>query len=388
MLDRLQLAEYLELLELFPVLAITGPRQCGKTTLAQMLSLKLKRQTIYLDMESYTDRNKLTDPEIYFKENLDKCLIIDEIQFYPDLFPLIRSTIDHTRIPARFIILGSASPVLLQQSAESLAGRIVYRELAPFNLMEVHRSNQNIHWLRGGFPEAFLAADQKNSFRWVASFVNTYIQRDLTRLGFISSINVFMRFFSMLAHSQGDIFNQNNFARSLGVSGPTVKKYLYYLEEAYLVRVLQAYHFNTKKRLVKAPKVYLRDTGILHYISHINNKDDLQNSVLLGASWEGYVIEQITQLLDDDVYPYYYRTHHGTECDLVLERGNRVIAAIEVKYSNAPKASKGFAITLTDLKPTHNFMITPGSDDYLMSQKLRVCNLGTFLEKYLPTLTS
>ena len=386
MIKRNQLSEYLALLELSPVLAITGPRQCGKTTLAHELSRQLKKNTIYLDMESATDRNKLTDPELYFGEHEDKCLIIDEIQFYPDLFPLMRSAIDKKRIASRFIILGSASPQLLQQSSESLAGRIIYKELSPFNLSEIGPDNQNKHWLRGGFPEAYLAGNEKNAFVWLQNFINTYIQRDLTRLGYISSINIFMRFVAMLAHGQGDIFNQNNFARSLGVSSPTVKKYLYYLEEAYIVRVLQSYHFNTKKRLVKSPKVYLRDSGILHHISHIITRDNLSNSVLIGASWEGYVLEQIIQLLDENISPYYYRTHHGSECDLVLERGNQIIAVLEVKYSNSPVVSKGFSISITDLASKRNFIITPSSDDYHVRKDIQVCSLSTFLENYITTL--
>jgi len=386
MIKRKQLAEYLALLELSPVLAITGPRQCGKTTLAHELSRQLKKNTIYLDMESATDRNKLTDPELYFGEHEDKCLIIDEIQFYPDLFPLMRSAIDKKRITSRFIILGSASPQLLQQSSESLAGRVIYKELSPFNLLEIGPDNQNKHWLRGGFPEAYLARNEKNAFVWLQNFINTYIQRDLTRLGYISSINIFMRFVAMLAHGQGDIFNQNNFARSLGVSSPTVKKYLYYLEEAYIVRVLQSYHFNTKKRLVKSPKVYIRDSGILHHISHIVTRDTLSNSVLIGASWEGYVLEQIIQLLDENISPYYYRTHHGSECDLVLERGNQIIAVLEVKYSNSPVVSKGFSISIADLASKRNFMITPSSDDYHVRKDIQVCSLRTFLENYITTL--
>ena len=386
MIKRKQLAEDLALLDLSPVLAITGPRQCGKTTLAHELSRQLKKNTIYLDMESATDRNKLTDPELYFEQHEDKCLIIDEIQFYPDLFPLMRSAIDKKRITSRFIILGSASPQLLQQSSESLAGRIIYKELSPFNLLEIGPDNQSKHWLRGGFPEAYLAGNEKNAFVWLQNFINTYIQRDLTRLGYISSINIFMRFVAMLAHGQGDIFNQNNFARSLGVSSPTVKKYLYYLEEAYIVRVLQSYHFNTKKRLVKSPKVYLRDSGILHHISHIITRDNLSNSVLIGASWEGYVLEQIIQLLDENISPYYYRTHHGSECDLVLERGNQIIAVLEVKYSNSPVVSKGFSISISDLASKRNFMLTPSSDDYHVRKDIQVCSLSTFLENYITTL--
>ncbi len=386
MIKRAILSEYLGLLELSPVLAITGPRQCGKTTTAHQISMQMKKKSIYLDMESVVDRNKLTEPELYFDENMDKCLIIDEIQFYPELFSAMRSSIDKLRIPARFIILGSASPALLQQSSESLAGRIIYKELSPFNLIEIEAANQKKHWLRGGFPEAYLAGNDKNAFIWLLNFTNTYIQRDLTRLGLISSIDIFMRFVAMLAHGQGAIFNQNNFARSLGVSSPTVKKYLYYLEEAYLARVLHPYYFNIKKRLVKSPKVYLRDTGILHQMSHITTRDDLTNSILLGASWEGYALEQIIQLLDDNISSYYYRTHHGSECDLVLEKGSKIIAAIEVKYSNSPSVGKGFAISIDDLNSESNFIITPGSDDYPIRKDIQVCSLSTFLEKYVTTL--
>lgn len=386
MIKRARIEEYLRLLEFFPVLAITGPRQCGKTTIAKELIKHITKESIYLDMESNADRNKLTEAELYFEENLDKIVIIDEVQFYPELFPLLRSSIDKKRIPARFVILGSASPKLLKQSSESLAGRIAYKELSPFNISEIGFKNQRKHWVRGGFPLSYLAKDEKNSFLWLKNFINTYIQRDLINLGLNTSQNTLYSFWMMLANSQGDIFNLNNYARALGVSAPTIKKYLFFLEEAYLVRVLRPYHFNIKKRLVKSPKVYVRDSGVLHYLNHVSLWKQLFNSVLIGASWEGYVIEQLVQLLNDDITAYYYRTHHGAECDLVIVKGLETVASIEIKYSSSPKVTKGFMVSIEDLKTDNNFIVTPQSDDYLIKEKIRVCSLGNFITKYLPAI--
>ena len=386
MVKRIQLAEYIHLLEFFPVLAITGPRQCGKTTIARELMKHLPKASVYLDMESHADRNKLTDAELFFEENIDRCVIIDEVQFYPDLFPVLRSSIDKNRVAARFIILGSASPELLKQSSESLAGRIAYKELTPFNCNEIGIENQKQLWFRGGFPESYLAKNDPFSFLWRENFVSTYIQRDFNLLGLNTSRSALNHFWIMIAHSQGDIFNQNNYARALGVSAPTIKRYLYYLEEAYLVRVLKPFYFNIKKRLVKSPKVYVRDSGVLHYLNNISKWEQLINSVSIGASWEGYAIEQISQLLKNDLKVFYYRTHHGAECDLVIVKGIVPIAAVEIKYSSAPKIMKGFIISIDDLKTQNNFIVTPGSDDYLVKSNIRICSLGDFLKKYLSKL--
>lgn len=380
MILRRKIEDFVELLNYFPVLAITGPRQCGKTTIAKELIKYIAKETIYLDMESIADRNKLLDPELYFADNIDKCIIIDEIQFSPEIFPVLRSSIDKNRVSARFVILGSASPTLIKQSSESLAGRIAYEELTPFNLSEVGLEKKDKHWLRGGFPNSFLATKDKVSFLWLKNFVNTYIHRDLISLGLNTSTIVLNHFLIMLAHSQGDIFNQNNFARSLGVSSPTIKKYLYFFEESYFIRVLKPYHFNIKKRLVKSPKVYIRDTGVLHYLNNLQDSSSLKNSLTVGASWESYVIEQIIQLLPNEISAYYYRTHHGTECDLVLVKGVKAIASIEIKYSSSPGLTKGFVISIDDLKTKNNYIITPNSDNYRIRKDITVCSLTNFIE--------
>jgi len=380
MIQRKKIKEFINLLNLFPVLAITGPRQCGKTTIAKELIKYIAKETIYLDMESGSDRNKLIDPELFFEDNINKCIIIDEIQFYPEIFPLLRSSIDKQRDNARFIILGSASPKLIKQSSESLAGRIAYEELSPFNLEEIGTEEKDRHWLRGGFPDSFLAKSDANSFIWLKNFINTYIYRDLISLGLNTSSVVLNNFLVMLSHNQGDVFNQNNFSRSLGVSSPTIKKYLYFLEESYFIRILKPYHFNIKKRLVKSPKVYIRDTGVLHYLNQITDSSQLVNTLVIGASWESYVIEQIYQMLSMEISVYYYRTHHGTECDLVLVKGLLPIASIEIKYSSSPKLTKGFVISIDDLKTKYNYIITPSSDMYRVRKDITVCSLSTFIE--------
>jgi len=389
MLPRHAETELLELLGFFPVVAIVGPRQVGKTTLAKELLSRMGREDVYLDLENPEDEAKLTDPVLFFKANADRCVVLDEIQRMPQLFPVLRSMVDMKRQPARFLLLGSATPALIRDSSESLAGRIAYRELCPFNLTEVFPEDHDdllIHWFRGGFPDAFLAPSDRMAVRWQTGFIQTYVERDLPLLGLDIDRTVIRKFWTMLAHVHGNVLNMSNLGRSMGVSSVTVKKYLSFLEGAFLIRQLQPWSVNLGKRLVKSPKIYVRDSGALHRLLGIPTIGALQVHPSIGASWEGYVIEQVIQLLPDDVEAFYYRTHEGAECDLVLVRGGKPIAGIEVKHTSAPKLTKGVLQSFEDIGTSTNFVITPDTDDYQLSEYIRVCRLADFLTVHLPSL--
>jgi len=374
--------ELIKLISQFPVVGIIGPRQVGKTTLAKHLMNHINKECIYLDLELPEDQSKLFEPQLYLEPHLNKCVILDEIQQIPQLFPVLRGLIDKQRTPARFIILGSASPNLLKQNSETLAGRIVYKELTPFNLTEITENfKMNQHWFRGGFPEALLSLDENFYQNWMRNFIQTYLERDLPQLGLSVTPILMRRFWSMLAHFHGGIWNASNFAKSLGLTTPTVNRYLEFLETAFIINRLQPYFMNLKKRLVKSPKIYVRDTGILHYLNGIAGFENLQGNVLIGNSWEGYVIEQIKQLLPGEIELFYYRTHNGTESDLVLARGNKPFSCIEIKYTGAPKLSKGLQIAIDDLKTKNNFIIVPNGETYPKSKNVTVISLQDFLPR-------
>lgn len=380
-------SELIELIDQFPVVGIIGPRQVGKTTLAKYLIDRINKECIYLDLELPEDQSKLYEPQLYLEQHLDKCVILDEIQQIPKIFPVLRGLIDKHRVPGRYVILGSASPDLLKQSSETLAGRIVYKELTPFNLIEIsYNSDIILHWFRGGFPEAFLSPDEGFHRNWMRNFIQTYLERDLPLLGLSVTPTLMRRLWTMLAHFHGGIWNASNFAKSLGITIPTVNRYLEFLEAAFIINRLQPFYLNLKKRLVKSPKIYIRDSGILHYLAGILNFHDLQGNVLIGNSWEGYVIEQVKQILPGEFALYYYRTHNGTESDLVLVRGNKPLSCIEIKYTAAPKLSKGFQISIEDLRTNNNFIIAPKSDTYPISKKVIVCNLFDFLSQHIHSI--
>jgi uncharacterized protein len=384
MLERKKTETLIEILEHFPVLGIVGPRQVGKTTLAKFISAKINKNSIYLDLENPKDIVKLTDPILFFEGNQDKCIILDEIQRMPELFPILRSMIDNNRVPGRFLILGSASPDLIRDASESLAGRIAYEELTPFNILEMgNLISLHVHWMNGGFPDSVLSRTERIRDLWLKNFIQTYVERDLPMLGLDINRSIIQKLWTMVAHIHGNTLNMNNLAKSLELTSTTIKKYLAFLEEAFLIRQLQSYSQNIKKRLVKSPKIYIRDSGILHYLLGIDNMDSLQGNPIIGNSWEGYAIEQICQLLPERIQPYYYRTHQGAECDLVLVKSGKPIKGIEIKYTSSPKLSKGNLQSFEDLGTTDNYIITPNSDNYLISKNVRVCNLKDFLELYL-----
>jgi len=388
MIARRAAAELNRLLAWFPAVCIVGARQVGKTTLAKSLTQdKGPHQAIYLDLEAERDRRKLKDPYLFLSRYENQCVILDEIQRMPGLFELLRGMIDENRRPGRFLLLGSVAPTLLRQSAESLAGRIAYYELPPFNLMEIGGDYmQDTHWLRGGFPDSLLAESDEASTAWRQNFIRTYIERELGMLGLGAEPNRIRRFWQMLATLNGSIWKGESIASSLGVSGVTVHKYLDFLENAFLLTVLQPWHGKIEKRLVKAPKVYIRDSGLLHALLRLDFFDDLLAHPGLGMSWEGYVVEQIREVVGDKLDLYYYRTHNGAECDLVLARSGNPVAAVEIKFSSAPDVSKGFHISISDLETPHNFVVIPKGTDYPMKENIEVVSLHSFLEKHLPGL--
>lgn len=387
MFDRRDISDLQELLDFFPAVAIIGPRQIGKTTLAKQLAQSLGREVIYLDMEDDRDYAKLQDnANAYFDAHQDACIIIDEVQAMPALFTRLRPAIDTKRTAGRFLLLGSASPDLVKGVTETLAGRIAFHELNQITLPEIVGTNIDMktHWFRGGFPEPLLAKSDKQYGLWSQNFIFSYAERDLrTLFGVELSTPMIHRMWQMLSHYHGGIWSAETFARSLGVSAPTVNRYLDFMEGAFLVRKLQPWFANAKKRLIKSPKVYIRCAGILHKLLDIKSFDALQGHPIIGNSWESYVIENIAASVHSEVELYYYRTQNGAECDIVLAIGLKILACIEIKYSDAPVVSKGFYNSIEDLESKNNFVITPTSDDYIKNENVRVCKLEVFLDKYL-----
>lgn len=362
----------------FPITGLIGPRQVGKTTLVKSLSRSFD-QPLYLDLESSRDRAKLSDPRLFLKEYTNRLVILDEIQFVPHLFSELRGIIDEDRRPGRFLILGSASPQLMQQSAESLAGRIGYLELTPFRLTEINSQEQQKLWLRGGFPDSFMAPNEELSFDWRKNFIRTYIERDLPGMGLQVEAIVLEKFWRMLASFHGNVWNSENFSRSLGLTGKTVNRYLDFMQQAFIVNRLLPYSTNVKKRLVKSPKIYIRDSGLLHALQDIVSVEALTGNILLGGSWEGHVIEQVQRKCGDQFQYFFYRTHQGTECDLVLVRSGKVEAAIEIKYSSAPSLNKGLRLAMEDLQAKKGWIIIPEGDRFPLSANVTVVSLRDFL---------
>jgi uncharacterized protein len=381
MIDRLLISELLEQLEDMPAVAVLGPRQVGKTTLMKFVESRISKDVIYLDLESNQDKNRLQDAELYLSERENNLIIIDEVQRMPELFPLLRSLIDRHRVSGRFILLGSASPELLQKSSESLAGRITYLELQPLHWGEISSSiTYQQHWLRGGYPDMLLATSDKSSNRRMNDFINTYIERDLPLLGLAASPLIIRNLFSMLISVHGNLLNISDLSRSLVLSSTTVARYLDFLENAFIIRRLQPYYVNINKRLTKSPKLFIRDSGMFHALADIANSESLTGSLLVGSSWEGYVIQQIIAQLPYNIRPYFYRTADGSELDLLLVRGGNPVLGIEIKYSNSPKLSRGNYIAQKDLGEIPLLIVTPSAGDYKMADNIQVCSLLTLNE--------
>lgn len=376
------------LMKQYPAVAILGARQVGKTTLARQIAASQKKPSLYLDLENPLDVRRLADPYTFLSANKDACIIIDEVQTIPSLFAVLRSVIDEHRINGKFILLGSASPQLVKGVSESLAGRIAYRELSPINITELPETiSRDRHWLRGGFPQALLARSNTIASEWMNGFVRSYVERDLSALfGVELTSNIIRRIMSMLAHINGTVWNAEMVARSIGVTSPTVNRYVDFLEGAFLAHRLPPFHINTRKRLVKAPKIYIRDSGLLHQLSGVTDMLTLKGHPVVGSSWEGYVAEQINQVRPAGTDLYYYRTQAGAECDIVIAKGIHAVACVEIKLNNAPHISKGNIQSIADLKTKKNFVVVPDIDEYKTKDGIIICNLNTFLSKYLPNL--
>lgn len=372
---------------IFPALAILGPRQVGKTTLAKSMAKGLKKKSLYLDMENPDDRYLLQNPVPFFDQHKNDCIIIDEVQRIPELFPVLRSVIDSHRKPGRFILLGSASPDLLAKSSETLAGRIYYHELSPFLLTEISsKYSMERLLLRGGFPTPLQTRNTEEARLWHQSFLTTYVERDLPALGLSVSPQLVQRLFQMLAHLHGSIINYSQLATALGVSSPTVHKTIDYLENAFLIRRLTPWFTNTRKRLIKSPKLYIRDTGILLNLLRIYSMRDLLGHPQCGAVWEGFVLEQTIIQFGKKFDYFFYRTQDGTEADLVLVKAGKPFAMAESKFNNAPVISAGTYIAMDDLATKQNFVIVPKEDPGIVAinKNLRMTNLAGWM--HLPAL--
>ena len=378
-------SKVLEYLDVFPAVALLGARQIGKTTLAFQVTESLSPKPLYFDFERPSDLAKFTNPEFFLQQHDDRLLILDEVQRFPKLFEILRSIIDERRRSGKkvgqYLLLGSASQDLLHQSSESLAGRIIYSELSGFNLCEVGNEHKNTLWLHGGFPDSFLAKSQNASFVWRESLIRTYLEREIPMLGPKIAAETLRRFWIMLAHNQGELLNQARIATSLGVSNPTVARYLDLLSDLFMVRILRPWATNINKRLVKAPKVYIRDSGLLHSLLGIKSMDDLLSNPVVGGSFEGFVIENIASIVGSKANLFFYRTVAGAEIDLVLEYSPTKIIAIEIKRSLAPTVSKGLFEGMETLNPMKTYVVYGGNDRYKLSDQIEVISLYNLLKE-------
>ncbi len=384
MIHRIAESKVRDLLSGFPCVAIIGPRQVGKTTLAKEIR-KYYPGSISLDLELQSDLVKLEDAETYLGQFSDRLIIIDEVQRKTELFPVMRALIDRNRVPGRFLLLGSAAPELLRNSSESLAGRIAYYPLNPFLIPEVVPPYDITDlWLYGGFPDPFL--HRKYWLPWMNNFVKTYVERDLPNLGFPADRRTGERIWMMLAYYHGAVINYADIGKSLDLSQPTVKKYIGFLESTFLVRLIKPFHANAGKRLVRSPKVYLTDSGIFHFFLGIETIEQLFSHPKMGVSWEGFAIDQIIAALPDNCRYYFYRTHDGAELDLVITRGDVPVAGLEVKFGSDVRVSRGNTEAVRSMNTPKNFVVIRKEEDYLLSNGFRVCGLAVFLSKHLSTI--
>lgn len=348
-----------------PVTALLGPRQVGKTTMARIYADD-KQATIF-DLEYFPDRQRLQNPE-YVLGALEGLVIIDEVQTMPELFSLLRVLVDRPHNNARFLILGSASPHIVRKVSESLAGRVEFVDLAGLNISEIRRDDHQRLWVRGGFPRSFLAESDSDSLAWREGFVRTFLERDIPQLGITIPAATLRRFWTMLAHYHGQTLNASALARSMGLSHNTIRNYLDILSGTFMVRQLPPWFVNIKKRQVKSPKLYLRDSGILHHLLNISDLHSLLGHPGLGASWEGFVLEQLLGILRHRE-AYYWATYDGAELDLLLFRGARRYG-VEIKFSSAPKVTKSMRVALRDLELTHLWIVHTGADTYPLEDRI------------------
>ncbi len=350
-----------------PVTALLGPRQCGKTTLARMFGTD--KQATHFDLESQPDLRRLQNPELMLGP-LEGLVVLDEVQIMPTLFNVLRVLVDRPENQARFLLLGSASPDIIRNVSESLAGRVEFVELAGFDLREIGTEDWETLWLRGGFPRAFLAASDEDSLAWREGFIHTFLERDIPQLGITIPSTAMRRFWTMLAHYHGQTWNASELARSMGLSDKTVRSYLDILTGTFMVRQLQPWYANLSKRQVKAPKIYLRDSGLLHSLLSLPDHYSLVGHPRVGASWEGFVLEQVLRAIRPSE-AYFWATHNGAEIDLFFQhRGRRY--AVEVKFSEAPTITRSMRIALEDLALDHLWIVYPGPHTYPVHDKITV----------------
>jgi uncharacterized protein len=368
-----------------PCVVLLGPRQVGKTTLAKKLVAERAESATYLDLESPRDLSKLADAESYLEARVDHLIVLDEVQRMPGLFAILRGIIDRYRAAGRrtghFLLLGSASRALLAQSSESLAGRAVYRELCGLQPSEVGEEGTLNLWLRGGFPESFFGASENRSLKWRNDFISTYLERDIPGLGVRVAATTLRRFWTMLAHQQGSMLNQSTLAMGLGVSGKTIAHYVDIYTDLLLARRLLPWSANVGKRLVRSPKIYLRDSGLVHSLLNIADHDALLGHPIVGMSYEGFVIESLINAVGDGATAWFYRTTVGAEIDLLLEFPSNEKWAIEIKLSTAPKVSRGFHVACDDLQVSRRILVYPGSDAWRMNEHIEVTPFADLLNE-------
>lgn len=372
-------------IEYTPAVALLGPRQIGKTTLAKAIS-KVRR-SIYLDLESPEDLLKMQDPLSFLSDHKDQLVILDEIHRIPDLFMTLRGVIDKNRRAGRkgeqFLLLGSASMDLLRQSSESLAGRISYMTMSGLHVLEIADEKAEIQklWLRGGFPNSYLASSEGEGIEWLEMLIRTYLERDVPQMGFRVPATRLRRLWTMLAHLQGEVINHSKLGGNLEVDGKTITHYLDILVDLLLVRRLEPWYENVKKRLVKSPRFYIRDSGILHRLLGISSYGALLSNPILGKSWEGFVIENILSILPNHIQPYWYHTSSGAEIDLILKMSSTTLFAIEIKYGTTPKIKPGFHQASDDIKATQKFIVYSGDDEFPIGNNTTVISLKKMMIK-------
>jgi len=371
----------------FPAVLILGSRQCGKSTLVKMLA-ESRKNFLYLDLQNMADLNKLSEPQLFFEANKHSVICLDEIQMTPQLFSVLRSEIDRDRRAGRFILLGSASQQLIQKTSETLAGRIGIVELTPFSIDELILQNPqtelNVYWNRGGYPDSFLAASDEASMMWREDFIKTYVQRDLPQLGIQIPALQMRRLMTLCAHLSGQILNTSKVGEALGIAHTTVRRYIDLLEQTFLVRVLMPYESNEKKRLIKSPKMYVRDNGILHQLLQIKDYNDLMGNPVFGSSWEGLVVENICSVFADCRFSF-YRNATGDELDLIIQKSDKTIA-VECKASVAPQVAKGFWNSIAFVQPQKTFVVAPISGSYPIKENVFVCGLSEVIELIKETI--
>ena len=372
------IAQVREELDANPAVVLLGPRQVGKTTLARQLAAE--QSSLYFDLESERDRARLGEPELNLPLWQDRLVILDEVHRMPGLFPSLRGLIDEARRQGRkhglYFLLGSASLDLIQQSGETLAGRVAYLDLPPLTVLEVGAAHQDRLWLRGGFPDSLTAKSDAASLRWRSNFIQTYLERDVPQLGPRIAAETLRRFWTMLAHHQGGLLNVAQLARNLGVDAKTAHSYIDLLCDLLLVRRLQPWHANIGKRLVKSPKVYVRDSGLVHALLSLGDLNTLLSHPVIGASWEGFVIENLMACAPRGTQAFFYRTSGGAEIDLLLHLPGGDLWAIEIKRSLSPKLERGFHAACEDLNPRQRWVVYPGQESFVLKEGIEAVALA------------